>query len=169
MILLWKGGWRIHRNSSPISYESWIKIFKNQPIQTKRSFCRHICLNLPPICQKRLLLFTHSVMSNVLWPHGLQHARFPILYHLPDLARTHVHWVADAIKPSHPLSSPLLMPSIFPSIRVFSNELALSIRWPKYRSFSFSISPSNEYSGLIFFRIDWLDLFSVQRILKSIL
>ena len=66
----------------------------------------------------------------------------------------------------HPL---LLLPSIFPSIRVFSNELALRIRWPKYWSFSFSISPSNEYSGLISFRMDWLDLLAVQGTLKSLL
>ena len=66
----------------------------------------------------------------------------------------------------HPL---LLLPSIFPSIRVFSNESALCIRWPKYWSFSFSISPSNEYSGLISFRMDWLDLFAVQGTLKSLL
>ena len=66
----------------------------------------------------------------------------------------------------HPL---LLLPSIFPSIRVFSNESVLHIRWPKYWSFSFSISPSNEYSGLISFRMDWLDLLAVQGILKSLL
>ena len=64
---------------------------------------------------------------------------------------------------------PLLPPSIFPSIRVFSNELALHIRWPEYWSFSFSISPSNEYSGLISFRIDWLDLLAIQGTLKSLL
>ena len=63
----------------------------------------------------------------------------------------------------------LLLPSIFPSIRIFSNESALHIRWPKYWSFSFSISPSNEYSGLIWFRIDWFDLFAVQGTLKSLL
>ena len=63
----------------------------------------------------------------------------------------------------------LLLPSVFPSIRVFSNKLALCIRWPKYWSFSFSISPSNEYSGLIYFRIDWLDLLAVQGTLKSLL
>ena len=95
---------------------------------------------------------------------------FPIHHQLPKLAQTHVHQVTDAIQPSHPLCCPLLfLPSIFPSIRVFSNESALHIRWPKYRSFSFSISPSNEYSGLIFFRIDWFDLLAVQRTLKSLL
>ena len=83
----------------------------------------------------------------------------PVHHQLPKPTQTHVHCVSDAIQPSHPLSSPLLLlPSIFPSIRVFSNELALLIRWPKYWSFSFSISPFNEYSGLISFRVDWLNL-----------
>ena len=93
---------------------------------------------------------------------------FPVLHHLLEFAQTHVHWVGDAIQPSHPLLSPS-PPSIFPSIRVFSSELAVRIRWPKYWSFSFSISPSNEYSGLIFFRIDWFDLVAVQGTLKSLL
>ena len=76
---------------------------------------------------------------------------FPVLHYLPEFAQTHVHWVSDAIQSSHPLPPHLLfLPSIFPSIRVSSNESALCIRWPKYWSFSFSISPSNEYSGLIF-------------------
>ena len=102
---------------------------------------------------------------------------FPILHQLPELAQIHVHRVSDAIQPSHPLSSPsppafnclLLPPSIFPSIRVFSNESVLPIRWPKYWSFSFSISLSKEYSGLISFRMDWLDLLAVQGTLKSLL
>ena len=80
---------------------------------------------------------------------------FPVLHCLPELAQSHVHRVGDAIQPSHPL---LLPPSVFPSISVFSNELALRIRWPEYLSFSFSISPSNKYSGLTSFRIDWFDL-----------
>ena len=84
----------------------------------------------------------------------------PVHHHLLEFAQTHVHRVGDTIQPSHSLSSP--SPSIFPSIRVFSNELVLRIRWPKYWSFSFSISPSNEYSGLISFRIDWFDLLAVQ-------
>ena len=93
---------------------------------------------------------------------------FCVLHCLLELAQTHVHWVSDAIQSSHrcPL---LLLLSIFPSIMVFSNELALPIKWPKYWSFSFSISPSNEYSGLISFKIDWFDLFAVQGILKSLL
>ena len=75
----------------------------------------------------------------------------------------------DAIQLSHPLSLLLFFPSVFPSIRVFSNELALCIRWPKDWSFSFNISPSSEYSGLISFRMDWLDLLAVQGTLKSLL
>ena len=94
---------------------------------------------------------------------------FPVHHQLPQLTQTHVHPVGDAIQPfncCHPL---LLPPLIFPSIRVFSNESALCIRWPKCWSFSFSISPSNEYSGLILFRIDWLDLLADQGTLKSLL
>ena len=83
---------------------------------------------------------------------------FPVHHQFPEVIQTHVHWVGDLIL-CHPL---LLPPSIFPSIRVFSNELALCIRWPKYWNFSFSISPSNEYSGLISFRIEWFDLLAVQ-------
>ena len=93
----------------------------------------------------------------------------PVHHQLPESTHTHVHCVGDAIQPSSPLSSLLLLPLIFPSIRVFSNESALHIRWPKYWSFSFSISSSNEYSGLISFRMDWLDLLAVQGTLKSLL
>ena len=104
-----------------------------------------------------------------LWPHGLQHSRPPCPLPAPRVYPNHVHRVGDAIQPSHPLLSSLLLPSICPSIRVFSNESAPCIRWPKYWSYSFSISPSNEYSGLIFFRMDWLDLLAVQGTLKSLL
>ena len=94
---------------------------------------------------------------------------FPVYHQLPELVQTYVHQVSDAIQLSHPLLSPSLPPSIFPSIRVFSNESVLRIRWPKYWSFSFSISPSSEYSGLISFRMDWLDLLAVQGTLESLL
>ena len=79
------------------------------------------------------------------------------------------HWVGDAIQPSHPLLPPLFLPSVFSSVRVFSSQSALHIRWPKYWSFSFSISPSTEYSGLISFRMGWLDLLEVQGTLKNLL
>ena len=81
----------------------------------------------------------------------------PVHHQLLELAQTHVHQASDAIQPSQPLLPLLLLPSIIPSIRVFSNESVLHIRWPKYWSFSFSISLSNEYSGLISFMIVWFD------------
>ena len=89
---------------------------------------------------------------------------FPVLHYLLEFAQMHVHWVSDAIQPSRPLSSPSPPAFNFPGIRIFSSESALWIRWPKYWSFSFRISPFNEYSG-----IDWLDLLVVQGTLKSIL
>ena len=92
---------------------------------------------------------------------------FPVHHQLPELTQTHVHWVGDAIQPSHPCH--LLLPSNFPRFRVFSNESILHIRCPKYWSFRFSISPSSEYSGLVSFRMNWFDLFAVQWTLKSLL
>ena len=94
---------------------------------------------------------------------------FPVYHQLLELAQTHVHWVGDAIQWSQPLSSSSPTAFIFPNIRVFSKESILCIRWPKYWSFSFSISSSNEYSGLISFRMDWFDLLAVQGTLKSLL
>ena len=94
---------------------------------------------------------------------------FPVLHPLPELAQTHVHWVDDAIQPSHSLSSPSPPAFNLFSIRVFFSESALHIRWPKYWCFSFSISPSKEYSGLISFRIDWFDLLAIQGSLKNLL
>ena len=114
--------------------------------------------------------FSLSVVSNSLWPLGLHSTPgLPVHHQLPEFTQTHVHWVGDAIQPSHPLMSPSPLPSIFPSIRVFSNESVLCIRWPKYWSFSFSISPSNECSGLISFRVDRLDLLAAQGTVKSLL
>ena len=90
-------------------------------------------------------------------------------HQLLESTQTRVHRVDDGIQPSHPLCPLLLLPSIFPSIRVFSNESALRIRWPKYWSFSFNISLSSEHPGLMYFRMDWLDLLAVQGTLKSLL
>ena len=92
-----------------------------------------------------------------------------VCHQLPEFTQTHVHRVGDAIQPSHPLSSLLLLPSIPPSIRVFSNESTFRMRWPKYWSFSYSISPSNEHPGLVSFRMDWMDIPAVQGTLKSLL
>ena len=108
--------------------------------------------------------FSLSVVPNSLRPHGLQHARppCPAPATTPGVYRN----PSNHLILCRPL---LLLPSTFPSIRVFSNESVLCIRWPKCWSFSFSISSSNEYSGLISFRMDWLDLLAVQGTLKSLL
>ena len=94
---------------------------------------------------------------------------FPVHHQLPEFTQTHVHWVGDAIQPSHPLSSPSPPALNLCSIGVFSNDSVCHIRWPKYWSFGFSISPSNEHPGLISFRMDWLDLLAVQATLKRLL
>ena len=94
---------------------------------------------------------------------------FPVHHQLPELAKSHVHQVSDAIQPSHPLSSPSPPAISLSQHQAFSNESVLRIRWPKYWRFSFSINPSNDYSGLISFRMDWLDLLAVQGTLKSFL
>ena len=114
--------------------------------------------------------FSHSVMSDSLWPQGLQHARHPCPTPTPGVLLKLMS--IESVMPSNHLilcHSLLLLPSIFQSIRVFSNESVLHTRWLKYWSFSFSISPSKEHSGLISFRMDWLDLLAVQGTLKSLL
>ena len=93
----------------------------------------------------------------------------PVHHQLQEFSQTHVHRVGDAIQPSHLCCPLLLPPSIFPRIKIFSNESILHIMWPKYWSFRFTISPSNEYSGQTSFRMDWFDLFAVQGTLKSLL
>ena len=113
--------------------------------------------------------FSRSVMSDSLRPHRLQHTRPPCPSPTPGVYSDScplTWWCHPAISSCRPL---LLPPSIFPSIRVFSNESVLHIKWPKYWSFSFNISPSSEYSGLISFRMDWLDLLAVQGTVKSLL
>ena len=110
-----------------------------------------------------------SVVSNSLQPHGLQHARLPCPSLTPGACSNSCPL---SVMPSNHLilyCPLLLLPSIFPNIRVFSNKSALRMRWPNYWSFSLSISPSNEHPGLISFRMDWLDLLAVQGILKSLL
>ena len=118
--------------------------------------------------------FSRSVVTDCFPPHGLKHAR--LCCSSPTLSIT--SWsllkllFIESVMPSNHLilcCALLLLPSIFPSIRVFSNKSVPHIRWPEYWSLSFSISPSNEYSGLIFFRIDWFDLLAVQGTLRSLL
>ena len=108
-------------------------------------------------------------MANSLQPHALQHARLAVHHQLLEPTQTHVHHVSDAIQPSHPLSSPSPPALNLSQHHGLSNESALCIRQPKYWSFSFNISSYNEYSGLISFRMDLLDLLAVQGTLKSLL
>ena len=124
---------------------------------------RYIFL-LPPTWDRALLLFSNSVVSDSLWPHGLQHTRLPCPSPSPR-PRSNTCPLSRWCHPTISSSVLLLLPSVFPSIRVLSNELVLGIRWPKYWSFSFTISPSSEYSGLISFRFD---LFAVQGTLKNL-
>ena len=130
-----------------------------------------MCNSCHPSAQQSLLstllLFNGSVMSDSLRRHGLQHARLSCPSPSPGACSNSFPlsgWCHPTISSCQPF---FLLPSIFPSIRVFSKGSILCIRWPKY--WSFSISPSNEYSGLISFRIDWFDLFAVQGTLKSLL
>ena len=114
--------------------------------------------------------FNRSVVSDSLQPHGLLHARLPCPSPTPGACGNSCpssRWCPS----SHPILCHhlLLLPSVFPSIRIFSNESVLHVRWPNYWSFSFFINPSNEYSWLISFRMDWLDLLAVQGTLKSLL
>ena len=119
--------------------------------------------------QFSLVQFSHSVVSDSLRPHESQHAR-PLSIN-NSRSSLKLMSIESVIPSSHLIlcCSLLLLFSIFPSIRVFSNESTLRMRWPKYWSFSFSISPSNEHPGLISFRMDWLDLLGVQGTLKSLL
>ena len=125
----------------------------------------------PSMChQFSSVQLSHSVLSDSLQPHRLQHTRLPCSF---TISRSLLKLMSiESVIPSNHLilcRPLLLLLSVFPSIRVFSNESVLCIRWPNYWRFSFSISPSNEYSGLISFRMDWLDLLAVQGTLKILL
>ena len=111
-----------------------------------------------------------SSVQPTLWdPMNRSTPGLPVHHHLPEFTQTHIHWVGDVIQPSHLCHPLLLLPPIPPSIRVFSNESTLCMRWPKYLSFSFSIIPSKVIPGLSSFRMDWLDLLAVWGTLKSLL
>ena len=110
-----------------------------------------------------------QLCPTLCYPRNCSTPGLPVHHQLPEFTQSHIHRVSDAIQPSHPLSSPS-PPAPNPlSIRVFSNESTLRMRWPKYWSFSFNISPSKEYPRLISFRMDWLDLLEVQGTRKSLL
>ena len=138
------------------------KVYMTLPVHEQRStpawhFSSVQFSSVAQSCQTLCDPMNHSA-PGLLVPHQL-----------PEFTQTYVHRVSDIIQPSHPLSSPSPLAPIPPSIRVFSNESTLHMRWPKYWSFSFSISPFNEHPGLISFRMEWLDLLAVQGTLKSLL
>ena len=128
-----------------------------------------VCYILHPVPEAGSVRSRVQFSSNSLWPMDCSMPGFPVHHQLLELAKTYVHQVGNAIQPSHASRPLLLLPSIIPSISVPFNESVLRIRWPKYWSFSFRISPSNEHSGLISFRMDWFDLLAVQGTLKSLL
>ena len=146
---------------STLSFSSWFRKYR---------FCTQgLQLSSCTLPDPWLLLLSHSAMSDSLWLHGLQHPRLPCPSPSSSLFKL---MSIKSVMPSNHLilcHTLLLLPSIFPSIRVFSNELALCIRWSKYWSSNFSISSSNECSGLISFRIDWFDLLADQGTLKRLL
>ena len=117
----------------------------------------------------QLLLFSRSIVSDYLQPHGLQHIRPPCPSPTPEPYSNSCSFNRWCHPTNSPSVIPFSCPQSFPSIKVFSNESALCFRWPKYWSFSFKISPSNEHQGLISFRMEWLDLLVVQETLKSLL
>ena len=151
------------------------EITKEQTDGERNIYLDYICIHVY-IYMTQLYIYMYQFSSVAQWcptlcdPMDCSTPGLPVYHQLPEFTQTHVHWVGDAISNHLILCYPLLLlPSIFPSIRVFSNESALCIRWPKYWSFSFSITPSNEYPGLISFRMDWLDCLPVQGTLKSLL
>ena len=129
------------------------------------------CLLYSHGCELNLIQFSSVAQScpTLCDPMNRSTPGLPVYHQLQEFTQTLVHRVSDAIQPSHPLSSLLLLPPIPPSIRVFSNESTLRMRWPKYWSFSFSIIPSKQFPGLISFRMDQLDPLAVQGTLKSLL
>ena len=120
-------------------------------------------------CHAFVVLQLLSHVQLFVTPMDCRMPGFPVLHYVLKLAQTHFHLIGYTMQSSHALSPLFLLPSIFPITRIFSNESNLCIRWPKYWSFSSSICPSNEYSELISFRMDWLDLPAVQGTLKSLL
>ena len=126
----------------------------------------HLCTVLPKVLSQSVSSVAQSCPT-LCDPMDCSTPGLPVHQQLPELVKLTSIELGDAIQPSHPLLSST-MPSIFPSLKVFSSESVLRIRWPKYWSFCFSISPSNEYSGLISFRMDWFDLLAVQGTLQSI-
>ena len=150
-----------------LSFLQWI--FSTQESNWGLLHCRQILYQL--IYQGMSVQFSLFAQScpAVCYPMDSSSPGLPVYCQLPEFTQTHVHWISDVIEPPHPLLSPSPPALYLSQHQGFSNESVLRIRWPKYWSFSFSISASSDYSGMISFRIDWLDLLAVQGALKSLL
>ena len=153
--------WRIPWTEEPGGCSPW-GCKESDTTEATSDACRGYCC---------ISQFSRSVASDSFRPHGLQHARPPCQSPTPSRSSLKLMSIESVMPSNHLILCHLLLlpPSIFSSIRIFSSESVLRIRWPKYWSFSFSLSPSNEYSGLISFRMDLLDLLAVQWTLKSLL
>ena len=164
----WNEKWTLLSFLNLLAY--WMQYF-NSIMYVNSTY--YICLHFDPkhdswISSVQFSSVTQSCLT-LCDPMNCSAPGLPVHHQLPEFTQTHVHRVSDAIQPSHPLSSPSPPAPIPPSIRVFSNESTLRMRWPKYWSFSFSLIPSKEIPGLISFRMDWWDLLAVQGTLKSLL
>ena len=144
---------------------------QKQQIRSTRQAKRILRIQVQGLFQFSSVQFSSVAQSYQTLCDPMNHSTpgLPVHHQLLESTQTHVHWVGDAIQPSHPLSSPSPPALNLSRIRVFSNESALHIRWPKYWSFSFNISPSNKHPGPISFRMDWLDLLAVQGTHKCLL
>ena len=159
-----RGGWKSKMKAPPSRV--WWGLLGSQTAVF--SLCPHIWdRELPGVCFQ--LISVAQSCPTLCDPMNRSMPGLPVHHQLPEYTQTHVPCVGDASNQLILCRPLLLLPSIFPSIRVFSNESALLIRWPKCWSFSFNISPTNEHSGLISFRMDWLDLLAVQGTLKTLL
>jgi len=156
--------WKVTKNTIDISYRDsvWIYILFLNSVMSYEIGCHLIVIQFSSVQS-----LSHVWLFAIPWIAACQASLS--LTNSWSFTQAHVHWVGDAIQPSHPCLPLLLLPPIPPSIRVFSNESTLRMRWPKYWSFSFSIIPSKEIPGMISFRMDWLDLLAVQGTLKSLL
>ena len=153
-----------HRQRTPVRYSLW----DHRESDTTEQLTQTHKETKSDLIISSVQLLSHVQLFATPWTSGTP--GFPVNHQLQGLAQTtHVHGVSNAIQPSHPLSSPSPPAFSLPRIKVFSNESVLLIRWPKYWSFSFNISPSNEYSGLISSRIDWFDILAIQGTLKNLL
>ena len=159
--MLIRGGKFGHRHTQRENDEGTELPIMGATSQSSTSLCPGLLLSLPfPTVWSQgcpFLLFIAKSCSTLGDLVTCSPPGFSVHHYLPEFVQIHVHWISDVIQPSHPLSPLLLLPSIFPSIRVFSHESPLHIRWPKYWCLSFSISPSNEYSGMISFWMEWFD------------